>query len=363
MTSKTSRSTGRRRLTREATIRDVAAKAGVSVATVSRVLNDPDLVREETSRQVLDAAKLLRYVPNTAARSLSARRSHTIGVLLPDVHGQFFSEVIRGVDAAAREAKYHILVSGWHSDAGEMIDMVNAMRGRVDGLLVMAPDLAVTALREQLSFNLPVVILNSFDDQHAAVTIDNFGGAQAMTAHLASLGHERIAFIKGPSHNNDARERLRGYRQVMRRVGGRQPAFELEGDFSEEAGRKAALHAADLVPRPTAIFAANDSMAVGVIAALQERGINVPGDIAVAGFDDIPIARYITPALTTVHVDIADLGQRAFGLLIEAIARRSAARRRESISTSLVVRDSCGARADKRQPTTNSRTAVKTKSR
>jgi LacI family transcriptional regulator len=349
MAPKTSRNSGRQRLAREATIRDVAAKAGVSVATVSRALNEPDLVRAETSRQVLDAAKSLRYVPNTAARSLSARRSHTVGVLLPDVHGQFFSEVIRGVDAAARAAKYHILVSGWHSDTTEMIDMVNAMRGRVDGLLVMAPDLAVTALHDQLSFDLPVVILNSTDEQHDTVTIDNYGGAQSMMRHLTELGHRRIAFIKGPAHNADAKERLRGYRHGMRQLGGRQPELEIDGDFSEEAGAAAAQKIALLRPRPTAVFAANDSMAVAAIAALNALDIDVPDNVAVVGFDDIPIARYITPALTTVHIDIADLGQRAFGLLLRSMTKRSAARRRESISTSLVVRESCGARSANQQ--------------
>src|SRR5436305_8185633 len=136
----------RRRHVPAVTIHDVAARAGVSVATVSRVLNSKDLVREETSRQVLAAAKSLRYVPNIAARSLSIRRSQTIGIVLPDVHGEYFSEVIRGVDVAARKAGYHILVSGSHSDPGEMLEVLEAMRGRVDGLVVMAPDVALPAL-------------------------------------------------------------------------------------------------------------------------------------------------------------------------------------------------------------------------
>src|SRR5438045_5559498 len=194
------------------TIHDVAARAGVSVATVSRVLNSKDLVREETSRQVLAAAKSLRYVPNIAARSLSIRRSQTIGIVLPDVHGEYFSEVIRGVDLAARAAGYHILVSGSHSDTREMLDVLEAMRGRVDGLVVMAPDVTLAPLREQLAHKLPLVLLNSDDERHPAITIDNYGGAKAMMRHLASLGHKRIAFIKGPEQNADARERLRGYR-------------------------------------------------------------------------------------------------------------------------------------------------------
>src|SRR5437868_3935136 len=184
----------RRNIAAAATIHDVAARAGVSVATVSRVLNGKELVREETSRHVRAAAKSLRYVPNVAARSLSGQRSQTIGIVLPDVHGEFFSEVIRGVDLAARRAGYHILVSGSHSDTGEMLDVLAAMRGRVDGLVVMAPDLAITALHTQLPQDLPLVLLNSRDGDRNAITIDNYGGARAMLRHLAGLGHSRIAF-------------------------------------------------------------------------------------------------------------------------------------------------------------------------
>lgn len=331
----------RRRRGAAVTIHDVAARAGVSVATVSRVLNGKELVREETSRQVLEVAKSLRYVPNVAARTLSIRRSQTIGIVLPEVHGEFFSEVIRGIDLAARAAGYHILVSGSHADANEMVDVLDAMRGRVDGLVVMAPDVALTTVREQLAHKLPMVLLNSDDERHAAITIDNYGGARAMMKHLVSLGHKRIAFIKGPEQNADARERLRGYRQMMRTLKGSK-TVELDGDFTERAGYDAVKTIVALDPRPTAIFAANDSMAVGALAALAEAGIDVPGEISLAGFDDIPIAHYVNPPLTTIGVDIAELGRRAFAVLAEAMQKGSNTRREECIGTTLVVRKSCG---------------------
>jgi LacI family transcriptional regulator len=327
-----------------ATIRDVAAQAGVSVATVSRVLNGKEVVRAETLRQVLEAAKALSYVPNVAARALSIRRSQTVGIVLPDVHGEFFSELIRGIDVAARGEGYHILVSGSHSDAGEMLDVLEAMRGRVDGLVVMAPDVALAALHRALPADLPLVLLNSTADGRDAITIDNYGGAQAMMRHLADLGHARIAFIKGPAQNADARERLRGFRDAMRALGMTAPAalrrLEIAGEFTEESGHAAALQILKLKPRPTAIFAANDSMAVGALAALAEDGVAVPAAMSVTGFDDIPIARYIAPPLTTIRVDIADLGRRAFGLLLGAIDQPAAIRRRDCIATTLVVRKS-----------------------
>jgi LacI family transcriptional regulator len=344
-----------------ATIRDVAERAGVSVATVSRVLNGQEVVREETMRRVLDAAEALCYVPNVAARSLSIRRSQTIGIVLPDVHGEFFSEVIRGIDIAARRARYHILVSGSHSDTGEMLEVLAAMRGRVDGLVVMAPDVARAALHHSLPPDLPLVLLNSVDGGRNAITIDNFGGARSMIRYLAELGHRRIAFIKGPAQNADARERLRGFRNAMRGLGNlgdiTPRPLELAGDFTEESGYQAAvevLEAAPAAQRPTAIFAANDSMAVGALAALAEAGVAVPDEMSVAGFDDIPIARYVAPPLTTIQVDIADLGRRAFGLLLDAIERPAgAAGRRDCIATTLVARQSC------RSPAIHSKTSTR----
>jgi LacI family transcriptional regulator len=326
------------------TIHDVAARAGVSVATVSRVLNGKAVVREETLRQVLDAAKMLSYVPNVAARALSIRRNHAIGIVLPDVHGEFFSEVIRGIDVAARQAGYHILVSGSHSNVGEMLEVLAAMRGRVDGLVVMAPDVALASLHHSLPSDLPLVLLNSTDAGRDAITIDNYGGARAMMRHLGELGHVLVAFIQGPAQNVDARERRRGFRQAMRSFAVKSPRrLEFAGDFTEESGHAAAQKILAATPRPTAIFAANDSMAVGVLAALAEAGVAVPEEMSVAGFDDIPIARYVAPPLTTIRVDIADLGRRAFRLLLEVIEQppTSPARRRDCIATTLVARKSC----------------------
>jgi LacI family transcriptional regulator len=326
------------------TIHDVAARAGVSVATVSRVLNRNAPVRQETLEHVQDIARKLRYVPNTAARALSIRRSNTIGIVLPDVHGEFFSEVIRGIDVAARKSGFHILVSGSHSDANEMLAVLETMRGRVDGLLVMAPDVAIGTIGEQIPPELPLVLLNAASDDHHAITVDNYGGAFAMTRHLASLGHTRIAFIKGPEHNADARERLRGFRQAMRQIGVRDRELECRGDFTEESGCDAGKTLIELDPRPTAIFAANDAMAIGALSALSDAGLEVPNDVAVAGFDDIRVGRYVTPSLTTVHVDIDELGRRAFALLLDAIGNPAVHRpRHDRVATTLVVRKSCGA--------------------
>jgi LacI family transcriptional regulator len=329
------------------TIKQVAREADVSVATVSRALNGTGPVREEIKQRVLAVSERLHYVPHSAARSLVTRKTGTIGVVLPDIHGEFFSEVIRGMDGASRHRGYHLLVAGSHSDNGEVAAVVRATRGRVDGLVVMAPDLDTDSFARDVPAALPVVALNCrlVTPGVDSISIDNYGGAFAMVRHLLSLGHRRIAFIKGPDRNFEASERLRGYQDAMRAAGtAAGDAAEIAGDFTEAAGADGALAALRLRPRPTALFAANDSMALGAMGALAEAGLAVPDDVAVAGFDDIPVARYVSPPLTSVHVPIAELGARAMERLLLALDRGERhARRHEVLPTALVVRRSCGA--------------------
>lgn len=313
---------------------------------MSRVLNASGPVSDATRLRIQRVASRLRYSPNSAARSLITRRTHTIGVLLPDLYGEFFSEVIRGIDVVAQRNGYHMLVSSSHSEQHALEAALGAMRGRVDGLIVMSPDLDQHTLRANLAASPAVVLLNcaanapGFD----AIKIDNLGGAAGMTRHLLALGHRRIAFIQGAARNVDADERLRGYRLALRsaRVE-RRPAYEVAGDFTEAGGHRAATVLLGAHPRPTAIFAANDSMAIGALSALREAGVSVPQEMAVAGFDDIPIAQYTSPPLSSVHVPIAELGARATQRLVEALARERRKKRQcETLATALVIRQSCG---------------------
>ncbi|HEX2831463.1 MAG TPA: LacI family DNA-binding transcriptional regulator [Thermoanaerobaculia bacterium] len=319
------------------TIRDVAAKAGVSVATVSRVFNRKGPIREDTKQRVMEVAGELQYVPHAGARSLSTRSTRTIGVVLPDLHGEFFSEVIRGIDLAARAEGYHLLLSGSHADRDEMRAVVQAVRGLVDGLIVMSPDLEPSALVADLPAGVPVVMLNARVGGHPSVTIDNSGGARDVVRHLHTLGHQRIAFIGGPQHNADAEQRRRGYRSAMKEL--RLESLELDGHFTEESGFDAGRAVASMNKRPSAVFAANDAMAIGALSAFRESELSIPDDVALVGFDDIPIARFLTPPLTTVKVPIAELGRKGFELLVNGDDGKRAAR----LATSLVVRRSCGA--------------------
>jgi len=326
-----------------ATIRDVARAAGVSVATVSRALNGADNVLPDTKQRILDAARALRFTPSGAARSLITRRTDTIGALLPDLHGEYFSEFIRGIDQAARARGLHLLVSSSHGNADEAAAALRAMNGRVDGLLVMSPHADADFLSHNLPANLPAVMVNTHIDLpgHAAFVVDNFGGARTMTRHLASAGRKRIAFIGGPEGNHESQERLRGYRDGLR-TGAREMVFE--GDFTQESGWSAGRRIAQSKPRPDAVFAANDMMAIGCLAALGEAGLRVPDDVALAGFDDIPIARYVAPSLTTIRVPISGLGTAALDALCKAVETPQAkASRTTVLPVELVVRNSCGA--------------------
>lgn len=313
---------------------------------MSRVLNASGPVSDDTRQRIQRIASRLRYAPNSAARSLITRRTHTIGVLLPDLYGEFFSEVIRGIDVVAQQSGYHMLVSSSHSEADALAAALGAMRGRVDGLIVMSPDLDQRTLRANLAACPAVVLLNCPGNAPGfeAVKIDNVGGAVAMTRHLLALGHRRIAFVEGASRNVDAEERRRGYRAALRsaRVA-RHAAYEVAGEFTESGGYRAGKALLAVRPRPTAIFAANDSMAIGALSALREAGVSVPEEMAVVGFDDIPIARYTSPPLTSVHVPIAELGVRSAERLVAQLGRaRRRKRECEVLRTALIVRQSCG---------------------
>jgi LacI family transcriptional regulator len=276
-----------------------------------------------------------------------------LGVLLPDLYGEFFSEVIRGMDDTAQKNGFHLLISRAYADRHGIETAIKAMRGRVDGVVVMSPDLDADSLLN-LPSTIPVVLLCSVSrgNEIDSLTIQNSRGAREMVTHLVSLGHKRIAIIKGSPRNYDAAERLRGYRIALREAGIVPDAsLELAGNFTEAGGYAATIELLAMRVRPTAIFAANDSMAIGVLSALRESGVEVPEEMAVAGFDDIPLARYMDPPLSSVHVPICELGARAVEILLDGIAHKNGhARKRERVSTELVIRRSTGSQPAERPP-------------
>ncbi|WP_369975679.1 LacI family DNA-binding transcriptional regulator [Xanthomonas bundabergensis] len=325
------------------TIKDVAREARVSVATVSRALNGHENVAEPVRKLVLEVAERLRYSPHAAARSLSSRRTQTLGVVLPDLYGEFFSELIRGIDGAARARRQHLLVSSYHGDPEEQGRALRAMRGRVDGLLVLSPYAERPGfLTDNLPQALPTVLINTYlpGAEYPVLSIDDHAGAVAMTEHLLAMGHRRIAFVGGPELNFDARERLRGFRDAIAAHPGA-AGQEFPGQFDEASGHRAGQAMLQAGPLPDAVFAANDMTALGCLYAFAQAGVRVPDDIALAGFDDIPLARFVHPSLTTMQVSIAGLGEQAMRRLLQLIDQPgNDAGLRQTLTPLLVVRDS-----------------------
>lgn len=338
--------TGRSARGGTATIYDVARAAGVSAATVSRAVNGTSRVAGPTLKRVREAIQTLGYQPNAIARSLVTKSTQTIGLLLPDLANPFFPELVKGVQSLADERSYMLLVAETGGDPKREQRYLDAMRGKaIDGVLVVGLAMRRRQLSEFVANGIPIVSLDRDVDlpRIAMVHLDNRAGGRRATQHLLSLGHRAIAYIGGPSHlkvSEDRREGCRDALRAARSVGA--ATLEVEADFTEEGGRRACLDLLDRGVALSAIFAANDVMAIGAMAALRERGISVPAKMSVVGFDDIHLARYASPALTTVRQPTYDMGRRATEVLIDAIQGRvrSAAERVVLLQGELVVRES-----------------------
>ena len=327
-----------------ATVYDVAKEAKVSIATVSRVLNNSGAVSEVTRLKVRRAADKLNYTPHLGARSLMIKRTDTIGIILPDMHGEFFSELLKGADAAARERGLHLLLSCSHDNAEEMAAALSSMRGRVDGIVIMSPLIGANAFQKYVPTDLPIVIVNGGrqDTHYSTVSLDNFSGAYKMTEHLIEEGYRRIALISGPASNQDAEQRKLGYVRAMEKMAKNGQSDIIEGDFSEISGYEAGMQILARTSRPDAIFASNDSMAIGCLSAFKDHGVAVPQDIALAGFDDIPLARYMRPSLSSVGVPIAELGMKSLEVLVGKIQQKESDEPADEYlyAPSLIIRDS-----------------------
>jgi len=324
-----------------ATIRDVARRAEVSVASVSRALNGLDIVSQETRARVEEAARELGYVPHAGARSLSLAKTNAIGVVLPALHGEFFSEIVRGMDDVASARDYFLLLSNMHPETHGSTAVLRAMRGRVDGLLLMAPHVRDQDLVDALPAGLPTLLINTRAPaaDRAGIHLDNPAGAVAVAEHLLALGRRRIVHIAGPMGNIDAKERADAFTDRL----AAEPGVQLEvlqGDFYEESGARAVESLLSKGASFDAIFAANDNMAIGAYEALRKAGVKVPEDVAVAGFDDIPLAQHL--GITTVRVRIAELGQRAVERLLEILGGTDSPGD-ELHKPELVIRDTTGA--------------------
>lgn len=328
-----------------ATIRDVAQDAGVSISTVSHVINETRYVSPETRARVLDAIARLRYRHNRLASSLRHQRTQTLGVLLPNSDNPFFARVLAGIESASYERGYNIILGNAHEDARRELDYLQVLLSRqVDGILLISTGAFAESLALLAQNAVPVVMVDrSANLEHVdeIFTANEVGGRLA-TEYLLRLGHRRIGCITGPSHLTPSAHRVEGYRQALI-AAGIQPNERLmiAADFQHSGGYVGAQTLLAQPQPPSAIFACNDLMAVGVLYAAHEAGLRVPQDLSLIGYDDIPLASYAIPRLTTISQPGEDLGRAAVDQLIERLKHPRAAARHTMLPVQLVERDSC----------------------
>jgi LacI family transcriptional regulator len=331
------------------TIRDVAEAAGVSISTVSRVLNNKDDVAPETFQKVQNVIEELNYTSSLAARGMRSHRMNVIGLIVPDVEYPFSIEVMKGVNQAIAELDYDLIVytSGdvqKESSADREQRYVSLLNTSItDGIIVVAP-VATT-----FSTASPVVVVdpNNESPDCPAVIATNRDGALAAMEHLIGLGHRRIGFIGGRTELQSAVRRLQGYKDGLRQAGmPLDPELIQEGDYSTERGLIGTRRLLNLPVPPTAIFAANDQSAIGALQAARQAGLRVPDDLSVIGFDNIPEAAYINPHLTTIDQSIERMGYIATKMLVSLVQGEFLESKLHKIITRLIVRDSCQATTD-----------------
>lgn len=307
----------------QVTLEMVAERAGVSPSTVSRILNGTAVVSDEKRKSVDRAIADLGFVPNPVARGLAGGRTLSIGVLTQAIDSPFYGAELRGIEDECDHAGYNALYVSGHWNAAEEARCVDVLRARrVDGIIVLTGRLSDAALRA-CARALPVVVTgrNLKAAGLFSLNFDNLGGACLATEHLINLGHKRIACITGDQAHPDAVERLLGYRQALARAGiAYDPGLVAAGQFSEQSGHVAMEHLLDSRRRFTGVFACNDQMAFGAALALYRRGLRVPDDYSLVGFDDLGSASYAIPPLTTVHQPGYELGQIAAQAMLQLLS-------------------------------------------
>jgi LacI family transcriptional regulator len=327
------------------TIKDVAREAGVSLGTASQALRKSPAVREATRQRVLAVAKRLRYHPSALARGLVTRRTHTVGLLISDIANPFFIRAVRAVEDAAQENGYNVILCNTDEDPAKETQYLRVLlEKRVDGIILATTAGSLPAVREVRWRRVPLVLFDRELSQMAAdtVKVDSVLGGRLATEHLLRLGHRRIAIIHGPLVRSTGAERLEGYLLALRSANlPPDPVLIREGNFKQDSGRELAGQLLDLAPPPTALFCTNNLMTVGALQTVQERGVRIPADLSLVGYDDMEWWTLTDPPLTTVGQPVYELGRAAMRLLLAQIERRRRPQR-VVLKPELLTRASCG---------------------
>jgi LacI family repressor for deo operon, udp, cdd, tsx, nupC, and nupG len=325
-------------------IREVAQAAGTSVATISRALQHPQVVAPATLRRVLAVIEKLGYIPSAQPKMLRTARTHVIVALVPDISNPFFSEIIRGIEQVAHEHGYSVLLGDTQNSRDRETAYAQLLATQqADGIITLLPHLPSIVATGRL----PLVNACEYfkDSSVTRVFVDNRKAAQEATAYLLTLGHRDIAFVSGPMNTQICVDRDAGYASALRAAKlERKPELTVLGDFSIESGMQAVEDLLAARQAFTAVFCANDEMAMGALHALKEHGYRIPQDISVVGFDDIRYARHTDPPLTTVAQPKGALGRKAMELLLEILERPDTPARKVVLPTELIIRGSTGKR-------------------
>ncbi|MEW5974259.1 MAG: LacI family DNA-binding transcriptional regulator [Acidobacteriota bacterium] len=325
-------------------IKDIAELAGVSTATVSHVINNTRFVSEPVRQRVLAAIKQANYYPNAHARSLASGRSNTIGLIISDISNPFFPELVKSIEAFATERGYDVILANTNYDPKRTADCVRRMIERqVMGVAIMTAEMDFSLIRELAGKNVSVVFLDlgPVRERMSNINVNYQSGIEQAVRHLVDLGHHRIAFIGGTPALKSARTRRDAFLECMKRIdvfSGKPLIFE--GNFTSESGRRAAAEILRERVLPTAIFAANDLMAIGCMSEVRSAGLRIPDDLSVVGFDDISFAALTDPPLTTIVLPRAELGSRAVEALLHTMSSKANEGIEFKIRTHLVVRQS-----------------------
>lgn len=328
------------------TIKQIAKKANVSIATVSRALSGDSKVRPATKKLVLKFAKQLNYNPNIIARNFVRGKSNIIGLVLPDISDEYFSEIIRSIDDTSYLNGYYTMVMSSHENRS-LTESINTMMnsGIVGGFILLIPFINSEIKKVLNSGNIPFVLISGDDNigDFDVVTTDNYQSAFRMVEFLVKKGYKKIAHISGPPENNDAFLRKKGFRDACSKYKVEvRKSWLVNGNFTMESGELVCTKLLNEKEKPEVIFAANDMMALGCYKAIHSKGMKIPADIAIAGFDDILISEYANPALTTIRVDTDRIGKVAAERLIEKmIGTVNNVIKKKEIASELVVRSSC----------------------
>ena len=330
-------------------IRDVARLAGVSVATVSRALSNPEKVSQESLAKVHGAIAEVGYRPNMLARNFRSARAYAIVVLVPDIANPFYSLFIRALEDRAQQKGYAVLLGDTRGTPERELDYIRRVETRLaDGIVQLRPS------SEKSQNNIPpdIPCVNACGCEYTtgpAIRIDNRAAAKTMVNYLISLGHKRIGVLSGLKDNPHAIDRLKGYKEALAEAG---ITFEkeliAEGDFTMWSGLNAAFQFCNMKVRPTAIFSMNDEMAIGAMQTLKNQGIRIPEDMSITGFDDIAYAKYSDPSLTTISQPAEEMGKMAMDMLLKVIEGEPLGQRECVLPTEFIIRKSTGPAPEKK---------------